>query len=44
MAYWNRLRGEELAPDRADVNLAAIRGTLSDLFMLDLERRISSPF
>jgi hypothetical protein len=44
LAYWNRLRGDELAPDRADVNLAAIRGTLSDLFMLDLDAAHQFPF
>ncbi|MEI9915856.1 MAG: PAS domain-containing protein [Methylovirgula sp.] len=44
LAYWNRLRGDELAPDRADVDLAAIRGTLSDLFMLDLDAAHQFPF
>jgi hypothetical protein len=44
LAYWNRLRGEELAPDRADVDLAAIRGMLSDLFMLDLDAAHQFPF
>ena len=44
MAYWNRLRGDELAPDRADFDLAAIRGTLSDLFMLDLDAAHQFPF
>jgi hypothetical protein len=44
LAYWNRLRGDELAPDRADIDLAAIRGSLSDLFMLDLDAAHQFPF
>jgi hypothetical protein len=44
LAYWNRLRGDELAPDRADFDLAAIRSTLSDLFMLDLDAAHQFPF
>lgn len=44
LAYWNRLRGDELAPDRADIDLAAIRGTLNDLFMLDLDTAHQFPF
>jgi hypothetical protein len=35
--YWNLLRGERGAPDRSEVDLAAIRGVLSDIFMLDVD-------
>jgi hypothetical protein len=44
LAYWNRLRGDELVPDRADIDLAAIRSTLSDLFMLDMDAAHQFPF
>jgi hypothetical protein len=44
LAYWNRLRGDELVPDRADFDLAAIRSTLSDLFMLDMDAAHQFPF
>jgi hypothetical protein len=32
--YWNRKRGTRLAPDRADIDPAAIRHALGDTFML----------
>ena len=36
-AYWNELRGIRLAPDRSEVDPAAIRGTLGDTIMLARE-------
>lgn len=32
--YWNRRRGNRLAPERAEIEPAAIRGILSDTFIL----------
>jgi hypothetical protein len=34
-AYWNALRGERPAPDRAEIDLGAIRGLLADSFVLE---------
>ena len=34
-AYWTRLRAGRAAPDRGDIDPAAIRGILSDTFILD---------
>jgi hypothetical protein len=42
--YWNRLRGERAAPKRSDIDLAAIRGLLSDTFMLDVDAGHRFPF
>lgn len=36
-AYWNAIRRERAAPDRAEVDPAAIRGILSDAFMLEAD-------
>lgn len=36
-AYWNELRGIRLAPDRSEVDPAAIRGALGDTIMLARE-------
>ncbi|WP_297299652.1 PAS domain-containing protein [uncultured Methylovirgula sp.] len=44
LTYWNRLRGDRAAPDRAEIELAAIRGSLRDLFMLDLDPAHQFPF
>jgi hypothetical protein len=44
MTYWNRLRGSRPMPDRADIDLAAIRSSLSDLFMLDVDAAHRFPF
>lgn len=33
-AYWNEKRGSRAAPDRADIDPAAIRHALGDTFML----------
>ena len=43
-AYWNRLRGRRSAPERKDVDPAAIRGVLADTFVLDFEARCGFPF
>jgi hypothetical protein len=32
--YWNERRGDELAPDRSDIEPGPIRGALSDTFIL----------
>jgi hypothetical protein len=36
-SYWSRLRGERAAPDRADIDPAAIRNVLADTFILELD-------
>lgn len=36
-AYWNGLRGERSAPERGEIDPAAIRGVLADAFMLDVD-------
>jgi hypothetical protein len=35
--YWNTLRGEREAPDRAEIDPAAIRNVLADTFMLEVD-------
>ena len=35
-AYWRRLKGERSAPERNDLDPGAIRGILSDVFILEL--------
>jgi hypothetical protein len=35
--YWNHLRGERAAPDRAEIDPAAIRSVLSETFMLEVD-------
>ena len=35
-AYWNRLRAGRTAPERSDLNPAAIRDLLGDIFLLEL--------
>ncbi len=42
--YWNRLRGERTAPERSEIDLAAIRGVLADIFMLDVDVADRFPF
>lgn len=42
--YWNRIRGARAAPERADVDPAAIRGTLADTFILDADVEAGYPF
>ncbi len=36
-AYWDDRRGSARAPDRADVDPAAVRGLLGDIFVLSIE-------
>ncbi len=43
-SYWNRLRGERRAPDRADIEPGAIRGVLADTFVLDISAEDRFPF
>lgn len=42
-SYWNRLRGERLAPERSDVDPGAIRGVLADTFILDTQESGIAP-
>lgn len=37
-AYWNALRRQRAAPDRAEIDPAAIRTVLSDTFMIEADR------
>lgn len=37
-AYWNALRRQRAAPDRAEIDPAAIRSVLSDTFMIEADR------
>lgn len=41
--YWTRLRGERAAPDRAEVDPAAIRNVLAETFMLDVDTEHKFP-
>ena len=34
--YWNKRRGERLAPERADIEPAAIRHVLGDTFVIEM--------
>ena len=34
-AYWDRLRGERVAPERNDIDPAALRAVLADVFILE---------
>jgi hypothetical protein len=43
-AYWNRLRGARAAPERADVDPAAIRRALGDTFILEADVETGYPF
>lgn len=43
-AYWNHLRGERTAPERGDIDPAAIRNVLADTFMLDVDLARGFPF
>jgi hypothetical protein len=42
--YWNELRGERTAPERNDIDPAAIRHVLADTFMLDIDSDQRFPF
>ena len=43
-AYWNELRGRRSAPERKDVDPAAIRAVLADTFVLDFDGSRGFPF
>ena len=43
-AYWQELRGRRPAPERAEIEPAAIRGILSETFILALDRSGGYPF
>jgi hypothetical protein len=43
-AYWQELRGRRPAPERAEIEPAAIRGILSETFILALDRPGRYPF
>jgi hypothetical protein len=43
-AYWQELRGRRPAPERAEIEPAAIRGILSETFILALDRPAGYPF
>jgi hypothetical protein len=42
--YWNRLRGKRGAPERSEVDLAAISKVLADTFLLDIDVAHRFPF
>jgi len=42
-AYWQEKRGTRPAPERADIEPGAIRGALSDAFILALDRSTGHP-
>lgn len=43
-SYWQELRGRRPAPERAEIEPAAIRGILSETFILALDRPTGYPF
>src|SRR4029450_7110510 len=43
-AYWDKKRGTARAPDRADIDPAAVRGLLGDIFVLSCEPSLGFPF
>jgi hypothetical protein len=43
-AYWDDKRGTARAPDRADIDPAAVRGLLGDIFVLSCEPTLGFPF
>lgn len=42
--YWNQRRGGRAAPDRADIDPAAIRSVLADTFILAFDEKAGHPF
>lgn len=42
-AYWNRLRRQRAAPERAEIDPAAIRSILGDTFMIEADREATFP-
>jgi len=43
-AYWDNKRGAARAPDRADIDPAAVRDLLGDIFVLSCEQKLGFPF
>lgn len=43
-AYWDNCRGKRAAPDRSDIEPGAIRGALSDTFILSFDHNAGHPF
>jgi hypothetical protein len=43
-AYWDKKRGSARAPDRADIDPAAVRELLGDIFVLSCEPKTGFPF
>lgn len=43
-AYWDQLRGDRLAPERAEIDPTAIRHLLADTFMLEVDAAARYPF
>ena len=43
-AYWDKKRGSARAPDRADIDPAAVRELLGDIFVLSCEPKAGFPF
>lgn len=42
--YWDQLRGQRLAPERVDIDPAAIRRVLGDTFIVEIDKNRSFPF
>ncbi|WP_424362634.1 PAS domain-containing protein [Methylocystis parvus] len=42
-AYWSELKGERLAPDRADIDPGAIKNILADTFILEVDAEAQFP-
>jgi hypothetical protein len=43
-AYWDKKRGSARAPDRSDIDPAAVRELLGDIFVLSCEPKLGFPF
>ena len=43
-AYWDEIRGDRLAPERADIDPAGIRGLLGHTFVLEVDSAGRFPF
>jgi len=43
-AYWDQKRGEARAPDRSDIEPAAVRSLLGDIFVLSYDASSGHPF
>lgn len=42
--YWDQLRGQRAAPERVDIDPAAIRRVLGDTFIVEIDKNRSFPF